>query len=193
MHLTPRFGQMLILPTIGTVILLSALGFRNQVVWNAAAFGLLPILVGAVAWIFPARYRRDFRTLTRQRNTILACLALLLSVPLTRWPLEVSIQLARPTLERLRSQALQQAPNYSRTPRCIMGLSDEELELIRKFQPRSFFRTGWIVRYRSRNPLLREVRLWHDGESYVLCELQTHFGVVLRGKAAEDDLWEITD
>ena len=59
----------------------SPLGFRNQIIWGAAAFGLLPILLGAVAWTLPTRRQRDFVALTRQRNVLLICLALLLSAP----------------------------------------------------------------------------------------------------------------
>ncbi len=189
MRITSKAGRALVLLSVLCPLILSALGFRNQIVWGAAAFGLLPILLGAVAWTLPARHQRDFVALTRQRNALLICLALLLSAPLTRWPLQLSFQLARPTLERLRSKALQQAPYFKRL-RCIMGI---DLKNLGEYRRRSDMPFGWIQHYHSRNPLLREVRLWHDGQSYVLFDLQTRFGVVLRGSGEVNNSWEIVD
>lgn len=90
------------------VFLLSSLGFRSQTTWTGAAISLVPILFGALAWTHQSRLRRDFLTLTRQRNALLASLALLLSIPLTRWPLWLIIYSTSNQLDLLASDTLRQ-------------------------------------------------------------------------------------
>lgn len=90
------------------VFLLSALGFQSQTIWTGAAISLASILFGALAWTHQSRLHRDFRTLTLQRNALLACLALLLSIPLTRWPLWLAIYGRSSQLDVLASDTLVQ-------------------------------------------------------------------------------------
>ncbi len=101
-------GLGLVLSPVLCVFLLSALGVRSQTTWTGATISLAPILFGALAWTHQSRLRRDFRTLTRQRNALLAILALLLSIPLTRWPLWLIIYGTSNQLDLLASDMLKQ-------------------------------------------------------------------------------------
>lgn len=99
MRVSAAGGRALVLGYLLGVALCSAVGFTNHTVWGVAAIGLLPFLLGALAW------RRRRTQLTRQRNLLLAVLALVVSIPLTRWPLWLAIASVRPQWESLEKQA----------------------------------------------------------------------------------------
>ena len=90
------------------VVLVSAFGFTNHTVWGVGAIGLMPFLFGAIAWIQPARHRRDFYRLLRQRNALLCCLAFVVAIPLTRWPLWLSLALVGHRMEKLVIEAFRE-------------------------------------------------------------------------------------
>ncbi|WP_309719342.1 hypothetical protein [Armatimonas sp.] len=122
MRITPKTGLGFVLSPIFCILLLSALGFRSHTIWTAAAFSLLPILFGALAWTHQVRLRRDFRTLTYQRNALIACLALLLSIPLTRWPLWLAIYSTSNQLDLLATDTLvQRQKEFDETAKRMAG------------------------------------------------------------------------
>ena len=173
MTFSKRTGLFLILGAILVPIVLSGLGFVNQVVWGAAMVGLFPFLFGAVAWIYPTRQSRQWRALHRQRNVLLVCLSVLLSIPLTRWPLELTFFLSRSRLENLRTIAESCAPDLPRTVCCPtpeMMAQAPDPAMIALRESRNRFPMGWLVRYPSRHWLVREVRLWHGEKEYEIFE-----------------------
>ena len=195
MTFSKRTGLFLILGAVFVPIALSGLGFVNYVVWGAAMVGLFPFLFGAVAWTYSNRRARQWRALRRQHNTLLVCLAALLSVPLTRWPLELTFFLSRSRLENLRTTAESRAPYLPRL-RCGLGLPDPDPEMFalnQKSVSRTYFPLGWLVRYPARHWLVREVRLWHGQEKYEVFELQLRGGAVLRGGGTVDSSWCVVD
>lgn len=192
-------GRALVLGYPLGVALCSAVGFTNHTVWGVAAIGLLPFLLGALAW------RRRRTRLTHQRNLLLAVLALVVSIPLTRWPLRITFLLARTSLQRLEERALARATaNVQRFPR------DEVLaQAFINPTPRFPDNDGgdrladnaapWLIRYPVQSPsglsIVREVRLWHQKGGYVLIELVTRFGAVIQHRFSfeEDWVWELND
>ena len=194
MTFSKRTGLFLILGAVFVPIALSGLGFVNYVVWGAAMVGLFPFLFGAVAWTYSNRRARQWRALRRQHNTLLVCLAILLSVPLTRWPLELTFFLSRSRLENLRTIAESRAPHLPRFGWCILGDPDPEWVAVReKTESRTRFPIGWLVRYPARHWLVREVRLWHGEKEYEVFELQLRGGAVLRGGGTVDSSWCVVD
>lgn len=195
MTFSKRTGLFLILGAILVPIMLSGLGFVNPVVWGAVTVGLFPFLFGAVAWIYPTRQGRQWSALRRQRNVLLVCLAVFLSVPLTRWPLELTFFLSRSRLEHLRTTAGSRAPHLPRTVRCPIPemMTPMTPTMIALGESRVRFPIGWLVRYPTRHWLVREVRLWHGEKEYEVFELQLRGGVVLRGGGTVDSSWCVVD
>lgn len=97
------------------VVLVSAFGFTNHTVWGVGAIGLMPFLFGAIAWIQPSRRRRDFYRLLRQRNALLCCLAFVVAIPLTRWPLWLSLALVGHRMEALVTEGVQSRYNHAKS------------------------------------------------------------------------------
>ena len=180
------FWVVLVYPFV--VMLLSALGFTNHVVWGVGAFGILPFLRGALAW------RRG-----KSKNCLLLVLALVLSVPLTRWPLQLSLAQSQARLQSLETKALFRATEgLPSVPQegCLCGLStsrspDNDGNDTRSDSAYPWF--AWIVRYpvTSSSPWLavREIRLWHQQGGYTLVEFPTRFGVVVQHRWANDHTW----
>lgn len=63
---------------------------------SVAAF--MVTLFSGIAWVYPERIHGNANALRHKRRVVIACLAVIASVPLTHWPLRIAFAISRPAM-----------------------------------------------------------------------------------------------